>query len=371
MNFSLSEEQIMIRESAQTFLSETCDSEAVRAAMELPQGYDAAVWQNIAQELGWCALPIAEAHGGLGLGEVELMLVQEQAGYRLLPSPFFSSACLATSLLIHAADVASQALWGEALATGEKRLSADLPSHVNAWLASEVQAEQQGDAWVLSGQLSRVPDAQGADGLLIVAKTANGLGLFVLDDVQAPGVKLETLPTWDSSRRFSTVSLDSVAAQACGQTDLEPGLRKAAALLRLYLAAEQLGGAQRCLDLTVDYVMERKQFGRAVGSFQAVKHRCAEMMVACESTRSAVYGAAALAASSPSLQELEMETAAARALATESLQFCAGEAIQLHGGVGFTWEYDPQLFFKRAQAVSHALGNPDELRALMAQQLLD
>ena len=371
MNFSLTEEQVMIRESAQTFLSETCDSESVRAAMALPQGFDPAVWQSISQELGWCGLPVSEQHGGLGLGAVELMLVQEQAGYRLLPSPFFSSACLATSLLLHAADEATQAQWCGDLAVGEKRLTADLPSSEYAWAASPVKAEQGADGWVLSGVLPRVPDAEGADGLLLTAQTSDGLGLFLVEALQDSSVDIQSLDTWDNSRRFSSVTLKKTAATSCAQDDLAHGLRKAAALLRLYLAAEQLGCAQRCLDITVDYVLERKQFGRAVGSFQAVKHRCAQMMVACESTRSAVYGAAALAASAPDLEALEMETGAARALATESLQFCAAEAIQLHGGVGFTWEYDPQLFFKRAQASSHALGNPDQLRALMAQHLLD
>lgn len=368
MNFSYTDEQLMIRESAQTFLSDRCSSEAVRAAMESPQGFDPTVWQSIAQELGWCGLPVPEDCGGLGLGPVELMLVQEQAGYRLLPAPFFSNVCLASSLLLQCADAATQQQWLAPSAVGELRLSADLPSSVDGWTATDVKATRQGDAWVLNGVLARVPDAQGVDAVVVIAKTDDGLGLFV---VEADGLAKEHLKTWDNSRRFSHVTLQNVAATRGDDGKIESGLRRAAALLRLYLAAEQLGCAQRCLDITLEYVLERKQFGRAVGSFQAVKHRCAEMMVACESTRSIVTGAAALSVSDVELEALEAETAAARALATESLQYCAAEAIQLHGGVGFTWEYDPQLFFKRAQAASHWLGNPSDLRELMAGQLLD
>lgn len=368
MNFSLTEEQIMIRDSAQTFLAETCDSEAVRKVMASEDGFDAELWQSIAQELGWCALPVAEEAGGLGLGAVELMLVQEQAGYRLLSAPFFSTACLGASLLNRCADETVRAPWLAALAAGELRVSAPLPSTRDGWLRPGVVASQSGDAWVLNGELPRVPDAQSMQLLLLTAQTPDGIGLFA---IPADAWDLQPLAGWDCGRRFSRVRLDGVVATRCNHADLNVGLERAASEVRLMIAAEQLGAAQRCLDITLDYVQERKQFGRIIGSFQAVKHRCAEMMVKVENTRSQVYGAAALAASAPDTSMLNMEVAAARSLATEALQFCSSEAIQLHGGVGFTWEYDPHLYFKRAQASAHWLGNPAEMHALIAAELLD
>ncbi len=370
MNFSLTDEQVMIRDSAQAFLAETCSSEAIRAAMDSPQAYDPAVWQSIAQELGWCGLAVAEDRGGLGLGPVELMLVQEQAGYRLLCAPFFSTACLATTLLNEAADDLAQAAFLPAVAAGESLLSAPLPSELAAWTLPQLRASAHSDGWSLQGRVRRVPDAMSAEHVLVTAMVGDELALFSLE-VQQPGVSMQPLPGWDASRRFTDLDLQDVKARRCDAEHLRDGLRRAAVLLRLYLAAEQLGAAQRCLDLTLAYVQERKQFGRIVGSFQAVKHRCAQMMVACENTRSAVYGAAALAAGAAELAALEMEISAARALATETLQFCSAEAIQLHGGVGFTWEYDPQLYFKRARASAHWLGDPDALHEQIAAQLLD
>ncbi len=377
MNFSLSDEQIMIRDAAQEYLAESCGSEALRAGMELPHGYDSAVWRSIAAELGWCALPVAEAHGGLGLGPVELMLIQEQAGYHLLSAPFFASACLGTSLLSLCADDVTRSDWLPRLAAGEAILSASLPSLGSdrragageSWWQPELSARQEDGRWVLEGDVARVPQADVADRLLLTAWVDDDLALFLVDPDQ-PGVTLEPLQTWDASRRFCRARLSGADAGRCDAPGLSEGLRQVVARVRLYLAAEQLGAAQRCLDLSVSYVQERKQFGRPVGSFQAVKHRCAEMMVRIEGCRSAVYGLAALASGKASEAEVRYEAAGARALATETLRYCAGEAIQLHGGVGFTWEYDPQLYFKRAQASAHWLGEPESLWAELAEQLL-
>lgn len=366
MNFALTEEQAMIREAAETFLADACTSEAVRAAMDSAQGYDVRVWQALAEELGWCGLAVPETWGGLGLGAVELMLVQEQAGYRLLCAPFFSSVCVATTVLTLCGDDAIREEMLPQLASGQCRMSMALPSLAAGFLASEVTAQAAGESWQLSGTLDRVADAQDVDQVLVVARDGEDLGLFV---VEAAALSFEAHTTWDSSRRFSQARLDGVAARRCEGSDLAAQLLHCNALVSLYIAAEQLGAAQRCLDLTVAYVAERKQFGRAVGSFQAVKHRAAQMMIQIEAARSAVYGAAAVAAGQD--EGLALEVAAARALATEALQFCAGEAIQLHGGVGFTWEYDPQLFFKRGQASAHWLGNPQAQRATIAAALLD
>lgn len=343
MDFSLNDDQRMIRDAAQDYLADNCASEAVRAAMTREEGYDPTVWQAISADLGWCCVPIAEEHGGMGLGPVEVALIQEQAGYHLLPSPFFPTVCLAANVL---AEVGSDAICSELL-----------PGIAGGEITASVA-----NSAAMTGK-ARFPSA-GADAVLLVLTEE---GLFRLTDPESPA----RLEGWDASRRFIEIDLGQCEAERVDEPSrLAEGRTRAIALSRLYLAAEQLGAAQRCLDLTVAYVQERKQFGRAVGSFQAVKHRCAEMMVQIEATRSAVYGAAAMAAGGADESVLSMECAMAKAQASEALFWCAGEAIQLHGGVGFTEEYDPQLFFKRAQATRHYLGTPETLRAEIAEGLL-
>ena len=377
MNFAFTEDQVMIRDAAQSFLAEESGSAAVRAAMSSEHGFDAGVWQRIGSELGWCGIPVAEEHGGLGLGAVELVLVLEQMGRQLLCAPYFSTVCLAANLLAQLGSEQAQRRFLPAIAEGRLCLTAPLDSGVEDWheAAALVQANRKGEVWTLSGHCPRVPDAGAADWLLIFA-CVEGERLPALFAVprEISGLDIKPLEGWDATRRFSSISLGGVTLPAEDRIDdalrLEDGLSRAAALTRLAIAAEQLGVAQQCLDLTVAYTATRKQFGRAIASFQAVKHRCAEMMVRIEATRSAVYGAAALAAGGSTTDAQAIECAVARTLAADTCFFCAQEAIQLHGGVGFTWEYDPQLYFKRAQASSHWLGNADALRERIARSLL-
>ncbi|MDB5967745.1 MAG: acyl-CoA dehydrogenase [Hydrocarboniphaga sp.] len=371
MNLSLSNDQQMIRDAAESFLAAVSDSAAVRRAMDSPQGYDETVWLRIASELGWCALAIPESFGGLGLGPVEQSLVMESIGRHLLCAPYFSTAVLAATLLdALGCDVARESLLPK-IAQGSLRISAPLPAEVDWRRAGDrVAATSQGAQWRLSGSVARMPDAAGADTLLVLAACAQDVGLFAVD-AGAAGVAIRPLQTWDGTRRLAAVELSGVIAQRLDDPSrAADGYRKAAALVRLYLAAEALGGAQQCLDLTVRHVGERRQFGRVVGAFQAVKHRCAEMMVKIEALRSAVAGAAAFAAASDDPAALEAECAMARALSIDTYFFCAAEAIQLHGGVGFTWDYDPQLYFKRAQASAHWLGTADALREQIAAHIL-
>ncbi len=364
----------MIRDAAEIFLADVSDSAAVRKAMASELGYDETVWTRIASELGWCGIPVPEEDGGLGLGAVELVLVQEQIGRRLLCSPFFSTVCLAANLLKEVGTKAAQARYLPRLAEGGLRASLPLPSHADGWTAaaSTVRATRESGHWRLQGLAERLPDAAGTDLLLIFAQTADGLALFEVP-ADANGFQLQTSEGWDATRRFSRVLLDLQLPLDARLDDTErsAGYTRSLALARLYIAAEQLGAAQQSLDLTVAYTATRKQFGRVVGGFQAVKHRCAEMMIKIEALRSAVYGAAAQASGDAPLEVLEQECMMARALAGDALFFCASEAIQLHGGVGFTWEYDPQLYFKRAQASSHWLGDSDALRESIAKTLLD
>lgn len=370
MNLALTDDQRLIRDSAESFLADVSTSAAVRAASEGERGYDEAVWTRIASELGWCGIAVPEADGGLGLGAVELALVQEQAGRHLLCAPFFSSACLATTLLLEVGDADAQAESLPILAAGAERWSAPLPSDAAAFLAGPALHAVRSDAgWVLDGSAARLPEGGGADVLLLTARVAGEAlpGLFLVR-AGAAGLALATVRGFDGTRRFATATLQAVVARRIDDpARAAAGYDRAAALVRLYLAAEQLGAAQACLDLTVAYTATRKQFGRAIAGFQAVKHRCAEMMVRIEAVRSAVAGAAAQAAAAgPAVEALAAECAAVKALASDTLFWCAQEAIQLHGGVGFTWEYDPQLYFKRAQASSHWLGSGEALREQVA-----
>jgi alkylation response protein AidB-like acyl-CoA dehydrogenase len=374
MNFALTEDQALIRDAAESFLADVSDSAAVRRAMATDLGYDETVWQRLAGELGWCGIAIAEEHGGLGLGPVELVLIQEQAGRRLLCAPFYSTVCMAATVLQELGSPEAQAQLLPQIAAGEVRIGMPLSSTAEEWLngATGVRARQKDGQWVLDGRSGHLIDAIGADWLFAFAAVPEGgLGIFAVPR-EAAGVALTPLKTWDETRRFAAAEF--TGAQAGLRVDdperaLE-GMARVAALARLYLAAEQLGAAQQCLDLTVAFTAGRKQFGRVVAGFQAVKHRCAEMMVKIEALRSAVYGAAAVAAGNAATDTLAMECAMARVLSADTLFWCAQEAIQLHGGVGFTWEYDPQLYFKRAQASSHWLGSADALRGDIAAALL-
>ncbi|MDP3858729.1 MAG: acyl-CoA dehydrogenase [Stagnimonas sp.] len=369
MNLALNEDQRLIRESAETFLADVSTSAAVRAASESARGYDESLWTRIASELGWCGIAVPEAQGGLGLGAVELALVQEQAGRHLLCSPFFSSVCLASTLLIEVGSAEARDAELPKLAAGEQRWSAPLPSDASGFLApSLLQAKAAAGGWRLSGTATRLPEGDSADALLLLASVEGEAlpGLFLVAR-GAAGLSLQARPGFDATRRFATATLAQVPARRVDDAvRAADGYARASALVRLYIAAEQLGAAQTCLDLTVAYTATRKQFGRVIAGFQAIKHRCAEMMARIEAVRSAVAGAAALAAGDASMPLLAAECAAAKALASDTAFWCAQEAIQLHGGVGFTWEYDPQLYFKRAQASSHWLGTSETLRELVA-----
>lgn len=370
MNLALSEDQVMIRDAARDTLAKISDSSAVRAAMVSEVGIDVDAWATVSAELGWCAVAIDEQYNGLGLGPITLALIQEEAGYRLLCTPFFATVCLAANVLQAVASDQAKDTWLPSIAAGELKASVPLVSTVDDWHGTQVIATRKNDSWLLDGSVAQVPDAAVADVIFMWAQTENGVGLFAVER-GTQGLNIETRQGWDATRRFARITCRNVAASRCDNTaGLAQSTVRAAALARIYIAAEQLGAAQRCLDLTVAYASERKQFGRAIAGFQAVKHRCALMMVRIEALRSAVYGTAALAASDSGNDALGIEGAMVKALASETLFFCAGEAIQLHGGVGFTWEYDPQLYFKRAQASKHWMGEPAALRARIASRLL-
>nr|WP_029890539.1 acyl-CoA dehydrogenase [Polycyclovorans algicola] len=371
----LNDDQQMIRDAAETFLADVSHSAAIRSAMDSAPGYDPSVWSRIGAELGWCGIGVDEAHSGLGLGVMELALVQEQAGRHLLSGPFFATGCVAATVLRHCGDQAAMTQWLPRIAEGTTRFAVPLNGLEPEWEheARRLRATPDGNAWRLTGEALRLSDAAQADHLLLLAQLPDDSPALFIVAADAARIAITPRRSWDATRRFADVVLCNapVLMRVDDPDRLSAGLITTAAWLRICLAAELLGVAQQCLDLTVAYVATRKQFGRAVGGFQAVKHRCAEMMVRVESLRSAVYGVAQRAGGSASPEALHREGMMVKAWATDTAFYCAQEAIQLHGGVGFTWEYDPQLYFKRAQAAQHWMGTPDELREVLADELLD
>ncbi|VWB56562.1 acyl-CoA dehydrogenase [Burkholderia lata] len=382
MEFSLTDEQAMICDAAADVLAERSASADVRRALEQSAGRDDALWAALSAELGWIALALPEAAGGLGLGAVEQTVLMEQLGRRIACVPYFSTACLAATALAGCAETPLAKDWlariGEGAGSATLALPVDLPTVLRSL---PVVAEETAGGYALSGTLEQVIDGARADLLLVPARIANegqSIGLFAIDAATVSGLKVMPLDTLDATRPIARVVFDDTRvsrdALLAGRHATQV-LERTAWFAALALAAEQLGGAQQCLDLTLDYTSQRVQFGRAIASFQAVKHRCAQMMVLIESTRSAVLGAAhawdAEAGSVVPSDALRADIAAAKSVANDAYAFCAQEAIQLHGGVGFTWEYDPHLYFKRAQASGAQFGSTPQLLEWIASHAID
>ena len=385
MELALTDEQRMIQASAERFLNQVASSAAVRTAMTSDQGYDTATWARMARELYWPALAIPEAYGGLGLGFVEVSLLQEQLGRCLLPTPFFATCCLATPALLLSRNEALKERWLPLIAAGEIRASLAYTS-APRWDDSAVQVYAQSHAggYRLNGEYHYVIDGSDCQLLIIAARTPGSVGeagirLFALP-ADTPGIVCQWQPTQDQTRRLATITLNDVVVHD-DQLLSEPGqgwpmLRDVLQIACVGLAAEQTGGAQQSLDITLAYISGREQFGRTIASFQAIKHRCADLMLAIECARSASYYAACIAAEclnidgDPGIREQLGEAAAtAKIFASEGFFQCAAESIQLHGGVGFTWGYDPHLYFKRARASEQMLGPPAFHREQLARQI--
>ena len=371
MDLSLSEEQQQIVDSAEGFLAQASAMPAVRTASESTSGVDLALWRGMA-ELGWCGVHLPEDVGGLGLGLVELVLLQEQLGRRLACVPFFDSAALASTLLRDLPEHPVSADGLGQLASGEATASLAWPPVSCGERAQAVLGEA---GWTINGAWPQVGSAASADILLLPAHDERGTQHLFLLKADTPGLQVQPLETLDATRRLARVVCHNVVlppSQAIAEgLDLAKALDRTQQLAAIALAGEQVGVAQQCLDLTLAYTAQRQQFDRAIASFQAVKHRCAQMLVAVESARSAVYGAAAVADASPDPSRLLLHAAQARVAATEASQFCAREAIQLHGGVGFTWEFDPHLYLRRAQASSQRLGPVSDWLERAAVEWLD
>jgi alkylation response protein AidB-like acyl-CoA dehydrogenase len=384
MEFKFTEEQEMIRDTAEAFLAEVSTSAAVREAMATELGYDPQLWQRVCQEMFWPAIHIPEEYGGMGLGYVELVAMLEQMGRHLFCSPFYSTVCLAANALLVAGNEAQKAQYLPQIVAGTTATLA-YTGVSGRWDADAVGVvcQEAGDAYTLSGRYRYVPDGHSAQLLVVAARLPGSIGeqgisLFVLP-ADTAGITRQWLPTMDQTRKQAQLVFDNVcvpAAALMGEQGLAwSQLEKIIDLATVAIAADQVGGAQQSLDITVDYLQERVQFGRVIASYQAVKHKAADMMLKAEASRSAIYYAACIAdealAGGDLGEQLAEAASIAKAYCSDAYFFNAGCGIQLFGGVGFTAEYDIQLYFKRAKSTETFLGDGAYHRERLAQQLLD
>ncbi|GAA2417134.1 acyl-CoA dehydrogenase family protein [Actinomadura vinacea] len=363
MELGVTEEQEELRAALRRFFTDRSPSAEVRRLMATPEGYDPAVWAQMAGQLGLQALAIPEEYGGAGFGMRETAIVMEEMGRALVCAPFLSSAVLAPAALLAcgAEEVKREALPGIADGSTPATL---------AWMDGDdwapesisMAARRVGEGWVLDGTKSYVLDGHVADLVLVAARVGGETALFAVDGA-APGLTRTPLTTLDQTRRLARLGFDGTPARLL-ERDAGPVLERALDLAAVALAAEQLGGAQRTLEMTVEYAKVRHQFGRPIGGFQAVKHRCADMFVLVESARSTVLQAAAVADLRPA--ELPAAAALAKAYCSDAFFHVAAETIQLHGGIGFTWEHDAHLYFKRAKSSQELFGPPARHRERLA-----
>ncbi len=378
MDFGFSEEQDMLRQTARAFLEENCPTTLVRQLMEDDKGYSPELWKKMA-ELGWLGLAFPEAYGGQGLGFVDLTVILEEMGAALLPSPFLSSVLLAGQTLLLGGSEEQKKTYLPQIADGSliATLAMTEPSgRFDAEGIQEVKAVPEGDGFSLSGTKLFVLDAHIADVMVVAARTKEagdksfGISLFLVDR-NAPGLSTTLLKTMDQTRKQCEVVFENVRLgpdRLVGLVDMGwPILQKVLNIATVALCAEMVGGAQRVLDMSVNYAKERVQFGRPIGSFQAIKHKCAEMMLQVESAKSAAYYAAW--AVEEDVPEAPLAVSMAKAYCSDAYRNTAGEGIQVHGGIGFTWEHDMHLYFKRAKFAEFTFGDATYHRELVAQEL--
>ena len=368
MNFAFSDEQEQLREFVRSFLEEKSDEAAVREQMETEQGFDSDVWQQMCDQLALPALIIPEEFGGQGYGYVELIVVLEEMGRSLLCAPYFSSVVLAANTLIHAGDDEAKAELLPQIASGTIATLA-LTEENGKWDESGItmQASGSGKDFTLDGTKMYVIDGNSAEILIVAARTDNGVSLFQVD-ANAEGLTRTSLATMDQTRKQSRIDFAGTPAKLIGNEGSGwETLSTVLDLAAVALAAEQVGGAQMCLDMSVEYAKVRVQFGRPIGSFQAIKHKCADMLLEVESAKSAAYYAGWCAAEMN--DELPSTASLAKAYCSEAYFHAAAENIQIHGGIGFTWEHPAHLYFKRAKSSELLFGYPTYHRELLAQRI--
>ncbi len=370
MDFAFSPDQQLLKNSARQFLDEHMKPAAVRILWDDPRGESETLWKEMAQ-LGWLGLALPEAYGGSDLGLVETAILLEEMGRASCPGPYLPTA-LAAAAITEAGTPAQKDRWLAAIAGGQARaavafLDADLGWDPDA---TATRAERAGAGWRLSGVKHFVAWAHVADVLLVPARSPEGLSLFLVDR-GAAGLTLSPVAGMDLATRWVKVQLDGVPVAADGVLGpvgaarplVETLLRRGA----VAAAAEMLGAARRCLDMSVQYAKVREQFGQPIGSFQAIRHKCAEMLLEVENSHAAVYYAAW--ATDAGAEDRELAASVAKAYVGDAARKVCGEAIQVHGGIGFTWEYDLHLYMKRAKALEVQYGDADYHRELITRRV--
>jgi alkylation response protein AidB-like acyl-CoA dehydrogenase len=369
VNFAFSEEQEELRKAVRRFLEDKSPETEVRRLMDTTDGYDPAVWSQMAEQLGLQGLAIPEEFGGSGFGYVELIVVLEEMGRALLCAPYFSSVALAANLLLASGDDGAKKDYLPGIASGATVAAVALAETSGRWDEEGVtlEAAKTGDAWTLTGEKLYVLDGHTADLILVVARTPAGVSVFAVDKA-ASGLTATALSTMDQTRKQARLTFESTPARLIGTDGTGwAAVSKMLDLAAVALAAEQVGGAQKVLEMAVEYAKVRVQFGRPIGSFQAIKHKCADMLLEVESAKSAAYYAGWAAAEDN--DELPVVASLAKSYCSEAYFHATAENIQIHGGIGFTWEHPAHLYFKRAKSSELLFGDPTYHRELLAQRI--
>jgi len=366
MSVGDSQEHDELREVVREFLRQRSPSHEVRRLMEAGEGRDPEVWAMLTGQLGLSGIAIPAQYGGAGYGPVELGIVLEEMGRALLVAPYFSTVVLAGQALAASGDEDAMARWLPGIADGSLTAALAVAEESGSWDLADIAAaaEPARDGWTVSGGKLFVVDGHTADLLLVVARAPGGHGVFAVEG-DDPGVERARLDALDPTRPLASVTLrDARAVRVGAGRDTAAWLSEVTDLVLAALAAEQLGGAARCLELSVEYAKVREQFGRPIGSFQAIKHKCATLFLEVESGRSAVSQAtAALAGREP---DASLAAALAYVHCSAAFTHAAKECIQIHGGIGYTWEHDAHLYLRRAKSSELFLGPPARPRARLA-----
>ena len=356
-----------LRRVVRGFLSERSPSREVRRLMEAGETRDDQVWALLAGQLGLTGIAVPERHGGAGYGPVELGIVLEEMGGALLVAPYFATVALAGQALAASGDEDAMARWLPGIADGSLTATLAVAEDSGSWDLAEVAAtaEPAGDGWAVTGTKLFVIDGHTADLLLVVAQAPDGPGVFAIEG-KTEGTERARLDSLDLTRALAAVTLRGARATRVGEgRDTAAWLSQVRDLVLAALAAEQLGGAARCLDLSVEYACVREQFGRPIGSFQAIKHKCANLLLEVECGRSAVYHASeALAGGQP---DAPLAATLAYVYCSQAFTDAAKECIQIHGGIGYTWEHDAHLYLRRAKSSQLLFGPPARQRTRLAE----
>ena len=344
MDFDFSPEQYTLRDEARRFLEQQCPTSHVREFIDDPTGWSRALWKQMG-ELGWMALPFPEENGGLGQTFLDLVLLLGELGRAVAPVPFLSSVGQAGQVILRHGSDEQRARLLPGIASGER--VATVAADQETLTGAGVEGSEDGPAWRLSGERRHVLDAPAADVFVVAARTPGGDRWFVVDE----GAAVTPRRSFDLTRTIGTLTLDGVEAEPLERPGLDPGLGICVAAV----CAEMVGTAAKILDLSVQYSKEREQFGRPIGSFQAIKHKCAEMLADLEPSRSAAYYAAWAVATDS--EDAELAVSVAKSFGSEALARLAGEGVQVHGGIAFTWEHDMHLYQKRVKALEVLFGD--------------